>query len=111
MIHTGSGRNMLSFIFKILFVALLILGVFSLVYLKSSVMKLEYSLGDLEKTKMNYLRDRKMLLAEKTGFLSLEKFEASPGGTYGFVFPDRIRVIHVKKQKGPSPYKASLERR
>lgn len=111
MIHTGSSRNIISFICKALFTVLFIFGVFGLVYLKSSVMKLEYSLGDLEKTKMNYLRERKMLLAEKTRFLSLEKFEASSSGTYGFVFPDRIRVIHVKKQKDSLPYKASLERR
>ena len=53
MIHTGSGRNMVSFIFKPLFIALLLVGVFGLVYLRSSVMTLEYSLGELEKTKMN----------------------------------------------------------
>jgi hypothetical protein len=111
MIYTGNSRNMISFICNVLFIILLIFGVFGLVYLKSSVMKLEYCLGDLEKTKMNYLRERKMLLAEKTRFLSLAKFEASPGRTYGFVFPDRIRVIHVKKQKESLPYKASLEKR
>lgn len=111
MIHTGSSRNMISFICNALFITLLILGVFGLVYLRSSVMKLEYNLGDLEKAKMNYLRERKTLLAEKTGLLSLEKFDVSPGETYGFVFPDRIRVIHVKKQKESLPYKASLERR
>jgi hypothetical protein len=32
-------------------------------------------------------------------------------GNYGFVFPDRIKVIHVKTQKGPLPYKVSLKRR
>jgi len=111
MIRTGSGRNMLTFIFNLLFVAILIGGVFSLVYLKSSVMKLEYTLGDLEKTKMNYLRERKTLLAEKTRLLSVEKFEASLDGNPNFVFPDRIRVIHLKKQKGYLPHKASLERR
>lgn len=111
MIHTGSGRNMLSFIFKPLFIAILLVGVFGLVYLRSSVMTLEYSLGELEKTKMNYLRERKMLLAEKTSLLSFEKVEASLSGSQGFVFPNRVRVIHLKKQKGSLPYKASLEKR
>jgi hypothetical protein len=111
MIHTGSGRNMLSFIFKPLFIALLLFGVFSLVYLRSSIMTLEYTLGELEKTKMNYLRERKMLLAEKISLLSFEKVEASLSGSQGFVFPNRVRVIHLNKQKGSLPYKASLEKR
>ncbi len=111
MIKTGSSWNMLSFVFKPLFIAILLFGIFGLVYLRSSVMTLEYSLGELEKTKMNYLRERKMLLAEKTSLLSFEKVEASLSRKKGFVFPDRIMVIHVKKQKGSLPYKVSLERR
>lgn len=111
MIRTGSSKNMLLFMLKPLFIALLIFGVFGLVYLRSGVMTLEYSLGDLEKKKMNYLKERKMLLAEKTSLLSFERVEASLSGSHGFVFPDRIRVIHVKKQKGSLPYRASLERK
>jgi hypothetical protein len=110
MIHTGN-RIIFSFILKPLLIALLLLGVFGLVYLRSGVMRLEYSLGDLEKIKMNYLRERKMLLAEKTSLLSFERLDASLGGSQGFVFPDRVKVIHIKKQKGSLPYKASLERR
>ncbi len=111
MIHTGSGRNMFSFIFKPLIIAVLLVGVFGIVYLRSSVMTLEYSLGELEKTKMNYLRERKMLFAEKTSLLSIEKVGASLSGSQGFVFPNRVRVIHLNKQKGSLPYNASLERR
>jgi len=111
MIHTSTDRNIVSFILKPLCIALLLFGVFGLVYLRSSVLTLEYTLGDLEKKKMDYLRERKMLLAQKTSLLSFEKVEASFSNSSGFVFPDRIRVIHVKKQKGSLPYKASLERK
>ena len=110
MIQKG-GSNMLLLILKPLIVALLLFGVFCLVYLRSSVMTLEYTLGELEKKKMSYLRERKMLLAEKTSMLSVKKVEASLGGEGGFVFPDRVRVIHVKIQKGALPYKASFERK
>jgi hypothetical protein len=110
MIHTGN-RMIFSFILKPLLIVLLLLGVFGLVYLRAGVMRLEYSLGDLEKTRMNYLRERKMLLAEKTSLLSFERLDASFGGSQGFVFPDRVKVIHIKRQKGSLPYKASLERR
>jgi hypothetical protein len=110
MIYAGN-RIIFSFIFKPLLIALLLLGVFGLVYLRSSVMRLEYSLGDLEKTKMNYLRETKMLLAEKTSLLSFERLDASLKGSQGFVFPDRVKVIHIRKQKGSLPYNASLERK
>jgi len=106
-----SKSNIFSFIVKPLLIILLIFGVFGLVYLRSNVLTLEYSLGDLEKKKMNYLGEKKMLLAEKTSLLSFEKLEASLSGNHGFVLPDRIRVIHVSKQKRYLPYKAALEKR
>jgi len=110
MIYTGS-RIIFSIILRPLLIALLLVGVFGLVYLRSSVMTLEYCLGDLEKTRRNYLRERKMLLAEKTSLLSFERVEASLSRSRGFVLPDRIRVIHVKNRKETLPYNASLERK
>ena len=103
--------SILSFVVKPLLIALLIFGVFGLVYLRSSFVKLEYSVGDLEKKKTNCLRERKMLLPEKTSLLSFAKLEESPVASDNFVLPDRIRVIHVDRQNRSLPYKASLERR
>ncbi len=105
------GINIFSFILKPFLIAFLIVCVFSVVYLRSSCLKLEYSLGDLEKRKMNCLRERKMLLAEKTSLLSFAKLEASEDGSEGFVLPDRVKVVHIDKQKRQLPYKASLESR
>jgi hypothetical protein len=110
MMHTGR-TNILSYIIKPLLIGLLIFGVFGLVYLRSSFVKLEYSIADLETKKINCLTERKMLLAEKTSLLSFAKLEESPGASGGFVLPDRIKVIHVDKQNRSLPYKASLERR
>jgi hypothetical protein len=105
------GRtNILLFIIKPLLIGLLIFGVFGLVYLRSSFVKLEYTVGDLEKRKTSCLSERKMLLAEKTSLLSFAKLEESPDASEGFVLPDRIRVIHVDKQSRSLPYRASLER-
>jgi hypothetical protein len=107
----GGRTSILSFIIKPLLIALLIFGVFGLVYLRSSFVRLEYSVGDLEKRKTDCLSERKMLLAEKTSLLSFAKLEESPDADEGFVLPDRIKVIHVEKQKSFLPYKASLEKR
>jgi len=105
-----NGMNILSFIYKPLLIALLIFGVFGLVYLRSSFLRLEYNLGDLEKKKMNYLRERKVLLAEKTRLLSYAQLETAAGDNEGFFLPDRVKVIHFTKQKRSLPLKASLER-
>ncbi|MEW6215169.1 MAG: hypothetical protein AB1478_08215 [Nitrospirota bacterium] len=101
---------MLSFILKPLFITLLLFGVFCIVWLRSNVVTLEYNLGDLEKKRIECLKERKMLRAEKASLLSFERVNASLSRNYGFVFPDRVRVIYVKRQKGSQPYKASLKR-
>lgn len=106
-----NSMSILSFIIKPLSIIFLIFCVFGLVYLRSSFLTLEYSLGDLEKKKMNCLKERKMLLAQKASLLSFAKLEASHSDSEGFVLPDRIKVVHINKQKRHLPYKASLERR
>jgi hypothetical protein len=107
MKHTCS---IFSFVVKPLLILLLIVGIFGLVYLRSNFLTLEYSFGELEKKRVNCLKEQKMLLAEKTSLLSFAKLESSRGSTGGFVLPDRVKVIHVSKEKRYLPYKASLER-
>jgi len=111
MIYTGNRRNVVSFIIKPLLIALLLFSLFGLVWLRSHVVTLEYNLSDLEKKKIECLKERKTLLAEKANILSFGKVETSLRRNYGFVFPERVRVIHVKRQKEPLPYKASLDKK
>ena len=101
----------LSFAIKPLLVCLIVVGIFSLVYLRSGFLRLEYGLSELEQKKMNYLKERKMLLAEKTSLLSFAKFEGDFNGKEGFVLPDRLKVVHLSKQKNYASYKASLEKK
>ena len=111
MIYTGNRRNVVSFIIKPLLIALLLFSLFGLVWLRSHVVTLEYNLSDLEKKKIACLKERKMLLAAKANILSFGKVEASLSKNHSFVFPDRIRVIHVKKQKESLPHKVSLDKK
>jgi hypothetical protein len=103
--------NILSFLIKPLLVAIIISGIFGLVYMRSGFLQLEYHLSYLEKKKMQCLRERKMLLAERTSLLSFAKFEGSRHGGDGFVLPERVKVMHMSKHKGVQPYKTSLERK
>jgi hypothetical protein len=110
MIRAGVSGNKYLFIFKFLLIILLIISVFCLVYIRSGVLKLEYSLGELEKAKMERLKERKSLIAKKTSLISFKKLETSLNKDNPFVLPDRIKVIHIDKQKRYMPYKTSLER-
>lgn len=111
MIRLGRRKSMMTFILKPLCIALLLAGQFSLVWLKSNVLTLEYKIGVLEKMKAEQIKERRLLLAEKAGLQSLERLEASSMENDSFVFPDRVRVIHVKRQKGSLPHKVSIEKR
>lgn len=105
---------------KPLCVMLLFIGLFSLVWLRSSVLKVAYELRDLEEMKMDALKDMKMLLAERAKLTSLERIDASfktnrgnnnVFAENGFVFPDRINVVHVAKSKSSEPVQVSYERK
>ena len=106
-----SRMNILSFICKPLLIALFVFGVFGLVYLRSSFLKLEYSLGDLEKKKMSCLKERKIMLAERARLLSFARLETAHSDSESFVLPDRVKVIHMDKQGRSLPYRVSLERK
>jgi len=108
MMHKGR-RTVLSFISKPFLILFLVSCAFGLVYLRSNFLTLEYSVGDLEKKKAQYLKENKLLLAERTGLLSFARLEASRNDGEAFVMPDRLKVIYIDKQKGYLPHKASLK--
>ena len=111
MIRLGRRKSMTFFLFRYSCIALLLVGLFSLVWLKSRVLNVEYNIGVLEKMKADHIKERRLLLAEKAGLQSLERLEAAAMASNSFIFPDRVKVIHVKKQKGSLPHKASLEKK
>ncbi len=99
---------------KPLSIAMLLLSIFSIVWLRSSFVSLEYSISSLEKKKSVLMKDRKMLAAERASLLSVERFEKVAGNSTvnsGFVFPDRVKVVYVKKAKDNEPYRASFKER
>jgi len=111
MVKPGFRQSIVSFVFRAFLVILLIIGGFAVVYLRSSFIKLEYSVASLEKEKTSCLKERKMLLAQKSGFLGFEKLGTSLNKDQKFIIPDRLRVIHVQKAERYLPHKASLESR
>lgn len=107
-------QNRLISMLKPLSIAILLMSIFSIVWLRSSVVSLEYSISSLEKKKAVLMRDRKMFVAEKASLLSIERLEKIAGNSTvnsGFVFPDRVKVVYVKKTNNDEPYMASFKER
>jgi hypothetical protein len=102
-------KSMASCFLKPLFVVFLLGGIFGIVWLRSSILTMEYTIGELECKKMERLREAKMLLAEKAMLLSMQKVEKTAVRSLGLVFPDRTRVVYVKGG-AQGPLKASFEK-
>lgn len=115
-------NDFLSIIYKPVCIIILLFGLFGLVWLRSSVVSIAYDLRALEEKKMASQKETKMLLAGRSKVISLASIGSSfqgqrqgqGNGDYkrvssGYVFPDRVKVIHIKKHTGPETYKASYE--
>ncbi len=116
------NNNFLEFIYKPLCIVILLFGLFGMVWLRAGVVSISYDLRNLEEKKMEALKDKKMLLADRSKVISLANLSSTlqsqgqrqDSGDYkrvssAYVFPDRVKVIHVKKRTGPETYRASLE--
>ena len=117
-----SQNDFLSAIYKPVCIIILLFGLFGLVWLRSSVVSIAYDLRTLEEKKMASQKETKMLLAGRSKVISLASIgsalqvrgQGQDKGDYkqvssGYVFPDRVKVIHVKRHRGPETYKASFE--
>jgi hypothetical protein len=117
-----SNNDFLEFIYKPLCIVILLFGLFGMVWLRAGVVSISYDLRNLEEKKMEALKDMKMLLADRSKVISLANISSTlqsqgqrqDNGDYkrvssGYVFTDRVKVIHVKKRTVPETFKASLE--
>jgi hypothetical protein len=119
MRRTSKG-SVTSYLLKPLCVVILLTGAFGLVWLRSSVTSAAYNLSSLEDQRTAALKEMKTRLAERSRLMALSNLDR-PGGKQapgekklasgGFVFPDRVKVVQVKRSRGPEAYKASFRQR
>jgi hypothetical protein len=83
---------------------LLLVSVFGMVWLRSSIMSVEYRIGALEAQRAEALRERNVLAADLASLLSLEEVEER---RMALVFPDRRNVFYVKRDAEGAPQVAS----
>ncbi len=86
---------------------LLLASIFGLVWLRSHITSMEYRIGRMQEQKLEAMKEEKALVAKMAAMLSLKQLEARD---LELEFPDRQRVIYVKREKGGVPYTASLTR-
>ncbi len=84
--------------------------VFALIWLRTTVVNLEYELSQLGKQKWELVREGKSILAEKASFYSVEKIEHLAINRLGMSLPQRDKVFFVKKTGGAVPYAVSIKK-
>jgi hypothetical protein len=111
-------NSIFSLVSKPVCVTLLLVSLFGLVWLRSSVTSAAYTIRELEDKRTAELKEMKTLLAERSRRMALQNIEV-PGQPYagsgkklvsgGYVFPDRVKVIHIQRAKGTDVYRASYQ--
>jgi hypothetical protein len=93
---------------KIVFFLVMFTGVFSLIWLRTTVVNLTYEINKLQDNKTALLSDEKLIAAEKANVYSFEKIEEA-AIKMGMKLPERKNIIFVKKVSGAAPYKVSTK--
>ena len=53
----------------------IVLSLFTIIWLKAAVVNIKYELGELDKTKAELVRERKLVVAKRANFYSTERIE------------------------------------
>lgn len=100
--------SMLWILVKVFFVPMIVLSVFLMVGLKGKITSLEYRISELEKRKLELVKEKKELLVKRSDLLSIKNIEHVAMNRLGLSFPDRKRVIYVKKTDLPHNFRAEF---
>lgn len=101
-----SRRSMLLYIIKPLFVIFILCSIFATIWLKSSLVTIEYQISSLENKKMEKQREMRLLVAERAEHLSFQKIKLITAKE-GLSRADRTRVLIVKRST--DAYRASYD--
>ena len=85
------------------------LCLFSIIWLRATVVNLEYEIGDLDRMRADLLRESKMVVAQRANFYSTGKIEKVALKRLGMTMPVRQNVFYVNRSQGARPYRASMK--
>lgn len=102
-------RSFFGLLFKFSLFILLILSVFAMLGQKNAFTGVEYKISMLEKKKMELIKERKYVIAEKAKLSSIENIKKVAVNPEEFQFPDRKKVVYVKTVKQPETHTVSYQ--
>ncbi|MEN2995117.1 MAG: hypothetical protein ABDH19_07220 [Thermodesulfovibrio sp.] len=77
----------------IILVVFSLFAIFGILWIRSSVISLEYRLSSLEEKKKEMLNEKRFLLAEKAYLSSFVRINSCNDQI--FVFPDRQKIVYI----------------
>jgi cell division protein FtsL len=87
----------------------IVLCLFSIIWLRATVVNLEYEIGELDKMRADLRRESKMVVAQRANFYSTGKIENVALKRLGMTMPERQNVYFVKRRRVAGPYRASMK--
>jgi hypothetical protein len=95
-------------VIRIMIVPMIIVSVFMLVWLKSEITSIEYRISEYETEKMDLMKKKKDLIVLRSDALSVKNIEHVAMDKLGLTFPDRKKIIYVKRGENPHNVRAGL---
>ena len=92
---------------KICFVMYFTFSLFAIVWLRASIVNIEYELGYLETQRGDLYRSRKMVVAQSASYYSAEKIENVAIKRLGMSRSERGNVFYVEKTPLAAAFKVS----
>ncbi|UCF86943.1 MAG: hypothetical protein JSV71_05545 [Nitrospiraceae bacterium] len=93
---------------KFFFSIAVFMGIFTLIWLRTTVVNLKYELNELETQKIELVRLGKLLEAEKAKTYSVKNIEQS-AKMLGMRIAKRENIIYVQEVSGAVPYRVSTK--
>ena len=82
---------------------------FAIVWMRATVVNLEYELGELDGMRADLSIERKQMSAQRARIYSTEKIEKVALRRLHMKMPDRQRVYFVKRASGAGPFRTSMK--
>ncbi len=96
------------FLLRLCLLLYLVICVFALIWLRTTIVNIEYELGELNTQKVALLREEKLLMANRASIYSTMKIEYIATERLGMNLPDRENIFYVKRTKGAEAHMASM---
>jgi cell division protein FtsL len=87
--------------------AYIALCMFGIVWIRASVIGLEYEIGKLNNLRADLVKERRMALATRANYFSSSRIEQTASRKLGMRMPDRADVFYVTTLNPAGLYRAS----